>query len=213
MASAEDDYDYADPPACVDTGDQNAVKQALDDVLLKGIEHMGYSEDMRQQNLKLKIMVFASVVASMAQFKDKLDKNWEFPKNMTLLYVGCSLYFIASGILQYMIMYMERDVIGFFGAKEDGGGGGGGMAVHTTFGRFTDQYEVTLVTRDNSGRCLSKEYSVGEFFDLDGNLDEMEFVQAVRKLVNRFAAGDTDKKGNPNTQADLYGSGDKQKQS
>ena len=213
MASAEDDYDYADPPACVDTGDQNAVKQALDDVLLKGIEHMGYSEDMRQQNLKLKIMVFASVVASMAQFKDKLDKNWEFPKNMTLLYVGCSLYFIASGILQYMIMYMERDVIGFFGAKKDVGGGGGGMAVHTTFGRFTDQYEVTLVTRDNSGRCLSKEYSVGEFFDLDGNLDEMEFVQAVRKLVNRFAAGETDKKGAPNTRADLYGSGDKQKQS
>eukprot|EP00937_MAST-01D_sp_MAST-1D-sp2_P003290 g3290.t1 len=202
------EYECTDPPLCVDTGDQNSVKQALDDSLMKAVAHLGYIADERQQNMKLKLMVFACAVASMAQFWDKVEKRWEFPKNMTLLYVCTSLYFTASGILQYIMMYMERDVLGFYNNDPEDPKAEerqqAGVAVHSTFGRFTDQYEVTLARRDGTGKCLSKEYSVGEFFDIDGNQDEMEWVKAVQTLVDRFNRGDTDEKSVQNTSADMY---------
>ena len=63
-------------------------------------------EDFASSNQKLYIMTFACVVALVAQF---------FPLDLThgRLVVGacCALYFIASGVLQLIIFYLDGDII------------------------------------------------------------------------------------------------------
>ena len=209
---ADDNRVYADPPPCVDTGDQNSVKQALDEALMAAIQDCGHEEDMRQQNAKLVLMLLASIVASIAQFYEKYDKAWEFPVNIVLLFICTSLYFTASGVLQYVLTYKEKDCIAFYQPLNPSVHAG--MAVHTTCGRFTDQYEITLVTRDGTGECLSKHYSVGEFFDIDGNLDEEAFDGKAKELVQRYDAKERDaKKATFAIQADFFPSKPKAKAS
>jgi len=196
-SSKQEDRVYQDPPVCVDTGDQNSVKQALDEAVMEAVGDVGFAEDMRQQNAKLLLMVVASLVAAIAQFYEKYDKAWTFPVNSVMLFICCSLYFTASGVLQYVLTCQEKDCIAFYKPFDGEGNAGGapqhaGMAVHTTCERFTDQYQITLVTRDGLGVCLSKHFSVGEFFDIDGNLDEEAFDAKAKLLLLRYNKGERD---------------------
>jgi hypothetical protein len=98
---------------------------------------VGFAENMRQQNAKLLLMVVASLVAAIAQFYEKYDKAWTFPVNRVMLFICCSLYFTASGVLQYVLTCQEKDCIAFYKPFDDKDNAGGapqhaGMAVHTT---------------------------------------------------------------------------------
>ncbi|MDB3902318.1 signal peptidase complex subunit 2 [bacterium] len=182
---------YQDPPVCIDTGDQASVKQTLDEALMQAVGDVGFVEDMRQQNAKLALMVFALLAGAVGQFYEKYDTAWTFPVNVVMLFICCSLYFTVSGALEYVLRHRETTVIAFY-RPFDAAKNHAGMAVHTDGETHTDQYQIALVERDGRGACLSKHYGVGEFFDIDGNLDEEAFDAVAKQLLLRYNNGERD---------------------
>jgi len=85
--------------------DLNMVKQVMDDHA-KGVILEEFTEDSSYSNKKLVLGVFGCSLALLSHYAPI-----PFPHNIPLL-IGCAiLYFMCSGILQYMATYIERDII------------------------------------------------------------------------------------------------------
>jgi hypothetical protein len=86
---------YVEPERFVQqitTGDSNVVKNLLDDHAYEHLTNIGrYIEDHRLGNVKLALMGVSCVVASIAQFYEKIDTSWAFPANRTLLCICVAL--------------------------------------------------------------------------------------------------------------------------
>ena len=96
----------------ITTGDTNAVKNLLDDMAVNYMQDKaGYLEDKHPGNIRLVLMVASVAVACIAQFYEKIDTSWAFPANRGLLFLCVSLYFILSTVLQYILSFVDFDII------------------------------------------------------------------------------------------------------
>ena len=127
-------------------------------------------------------MTFACVVALVAQF---------FPLDLThgRIVVGacCALYFIASGVLQLIIFYLDGDII--YTSLPDKSRGGQFLVLRTGLERFEETYKIVVEIRDEQdrGKVLSTqsgEFSVGKFFSKSGEYYEAGLDKAVQELVD-----------------------------
>jgi hypothetical protein len=133
----------------ITTGDTNAVKNLLDDMAINYvIDKAGYKEDKKPGDLKLVLMVASVSVACVAQFLEKIDTSWEFPKNRALLFVCCSLYFIMSLILQYILSFVDFDIIHYSVAKDSKPVKDCGLTMRTRFPRFSEFFTVMFEWSD-----------------------------------------------------------------
>lgn len=101
-------YEEAPQPHIIDTGDSVKVKQVLDDAAMEIIAKEGYEGNFSWDNMKLLLMFVACVFALVAQFYPM-----PFPQSRPLLGICCACYFIISGVLQFIVTFIDKDTIMF----------------------------------------------------------------------------------------------------
>lgn len=91
----------------IDLGDMIKVKQVLDEGVASALleqEHL--PEDYQWDNCKLMVMFVACCFAMMAQFAPM-----PFPDSRPILGVCGTMYFVLSGVLQLMTIFIDKDAI------------------------------------------------------------------------------------------------------
>jgi signal peptidase complex subunit 2 len=100
-------------PHIIETGDSVKVKQVLDDSAMEAIKEAGFQANYSWDNLKLLLMFLSCVFAMVAQFYPM-----PFPDSRLLLFCCCACYFIISSILQFIVMFVDKDTIMFTNANK-----------------------------------------------------------------------------------------------
>lgn len=174
----------------VDLGDILKVKQVLDEATASAlVGDNGLEEDVELENIKLVIMSLACCFAMVAQFAPL-----PFPESCYVLGGCCVVYFLLSGVLQVIALYIERDSIliikpppSSFQVK------GKKIRVRSSFAKFEEWYVVEM-EYDGMPKSpfVRQKWSVGDFFDAEGFFDDLYLTEEVRKLCKRFEVGDYD---------------------
>jgi signal peptidase complex subunit 2 len=173
----------------VDVGDQVKVKQVLDEAVAAAILDLdGMAENYSWDNTKLSIMALACVFALLAQFVPI-----PFPESRPVLGVCGSLYFVLSGVLQYITTFIDKDAI-LLTLPNQKALHQHGIRVRSSLPRFSEFYTVTLefyynandTTKTQQARKVEKIWSVGQFFDNEGYFDEAGLIQEIEKLYKQF---------------------------
>mmetsp|Transcript_34105 Transcript_34105/g.74765 ORF Transcript_34105/g.74765 Transcript_34105/m.74765 type:complete len:278 (+) Transcript_34105:154-987(+) len=186
----------------VDVGDVIKLKQVLDESVagaLLDLDGPALQEDHKSDNIKLCIMVLACCFAFVAQFAPL-----PFPESRPVLGLCCISYFVLSGILQLVTTFHDKDCImvtqpvdkAKYPTKnkevEEYG-----IRVRTQLPRFSEFYTVIMEfqgygkdgKKAASGPYVSKTWSVGQFFDVDGFFAEDILMDEVEALYANFCEG------------------------
>lgn len=161
-------------------------------------------------------MLASCVFAMIAQFAPL-----PFPESRPVLGVCGSLYFILSGLLQFIITYIDKDAILWTTAEtatdDDDTDGDNrtvikhkqtgepcAVCVRSNFPRFSEFYTVTMEllvpVKDGSsktvtGPSVTQTWSVGQFFDKEGYFYEVGIMEETKLLLERLEAGKYDSLG------------------
>ena len=192
----------------VDVGDVIKLKQVLDETVAAALldpDGPALAEDQRSDNIKLVIMLLACSFAFVAQFAPL-----PFPESRPVLGLCCTAYFILSGILQLVTTFYDRDSIMATNPVEkakypakNGDVEKYGIRVRTQLPRFSEYYTVILEFQQYDGGkgkggatvaaapgpYVSKTWSVGNFFDVDGFFAEDILMDEVEKVYDTFCQG------------------------
>uniref|UniRef100_A0A7S2YSC5 Signal peptidase complex subunit 2 n=1 Tax=Entomoneis paludosa TaxID=265537 RepID=A0A7S2YSC5_9STRA len=195
----------------VDLGDMVKMKQVLDEGISSALlDHV--PEDYNWDNFKLLLMFVSCVFAMTAQFAPI-----PFPESRPVLGICGSLYFILSGILQFITTFIDKDMImQTLPLSEDDKTSTKqspllfkyGLRVRSNFPRFSEFYTVVLEYRIPSKdpmyskieeKSVKAVWSVGKFFDKEGYFDEVGLANEVSKLYKRLEAEDYNGKDDDKT--------------
>lgn len=180
----------------VDLGDMVKMKQVLDEAVVLAINQR-VEEEYSWDNLKLMIMFAACVSACVAQFVPI-----PFPESRPILGVCGALYFLLSGILQFITTFIDKDAILLTKPLENAPKtntemGKHGLRIRSQLPRFSEWYTVIIQFQLEDKNAVSpyveQTWSVGQFFDKEGYFDEVGLTQRVDQLLERFKAGKFDK--------------------
>ena len=196
----------------VDVGDVIKLKQVLDETVAAALldpDGPALAEDQRSDNIKLVIMLLACSFAFVAQFAPL-----PFPESRPVLGLCCTAYFILSGILQLVTTFYDQDSIMATNPVEKAKYPAKnsdvekcGIRVRTQLPRFSEYYTVILeFQRYDGGKgkggaaaapgpYVSKTWSVGNFFDVDGFFAEDLLMDEVEKVYDTFCQGKFGKPG------------------
>lgn len=100
-------------PHVIETGDSVKVKQVLDDATMAAITDAGFEANYSWDNFKLLLMFLSCVFAMIAQFYPM-----PFPASRPLLFFCCACYFIISSVLQFIVVFVDKDTIMFTRANK-----------------------------------------------------------------------------------------------
>ena len=100
-------------PHIIETGDSVKVKQVLDDATMAAVVDAGFEPNYSWDNFKLFLMFLSCVFAMIAQFYPM-----PFPDSRLLLFCCCAFYFIISSILQFIVVFVDKDAIMFTRANQ-----------------------------------------------------------------------------------------------
>lgn len=182
-------YEEVPQPHVIETGDSVKVKQVLDDATMEAITKAGFEANMSWDNMKLFLMFLACVFALTAQFYPM-----PFPASRPLLAVCCALYFILSGVLQFIVTFVDKDTIMFTKARQGAGATGDvpELRIRTAFPRFQEYFTLTVQNKeskspDSASSSVGKMY-VGKYFTSKGEFDEEGFARDVKTVVEAFAS-------------------------
>lgn len=178
----------------IDLGDMVKLKQVLDEAVAQAVvepAHHFVQEDTKWDNFKLSLMTLACVFAMIGQFAPI-----PFPESRPLLGVCGCLYFLLSGILQFITTYIDKDsILVTSPAKStekpcpNADLARSGVCVRSNLPRFSEWYTVSLEIRDKPELRVEQTWSVGLFFDKDGYFDEIGLNQEIDKLYQRLVDG------------------------
>ncbi|GFH54379.1 signal peptidase complex subunit 2 [Chaetoceros tenuissimus] len=197
----------------VDTGDIIKLKQILDETVantflcentLEGhdprAKNIGLTEDHKLNNIKLLLMITACLFACGAQFSPV-----PFPESRPILGFCCAIYFMLSGVLQFIQTFIDKDCILLTKAIKDGETSGDnlkknpnltkyGLRIRSIFPKFSEFYTVRIEYQGMEDSPFVKHtWSVGQFFDKEGMFDEYGLQYEVEALYRRFESGKFDK--------------------
>ena len=177
----------------VDVGDMVKLKQILDETVASTL--LGeLPEDYRWDNVKLFIMALACLFAMLAQFSPV-----PFPESRPLLGICCCVYFMLSGLLQFITTFVDKDCILITKPLENSDNvdlRSRGVRVRSNLPRFSEWYTVILEFQNMpDSPHVEQKWSVGQFFDVEGMFDEVGLMQETEELYKRLEAGDYDDKG------------------
>jgi len=161
--------------------DPGAIKRVIDDTITKYmLEDLGYIEQTSLANVKLFLGIISVSLALTAQFYPA-----PFPENLHVLLICCPIYFVLSGILQYMASYMERNFMLFaltkdrFNPME--------IQIFTKFPKYSYDFTIGISkngTPDDKAITITK--SVGKWFDKTGFFHIKEFLDDFKALLHQF---------------------------
>lgn len=179
-------FDTPEEYQTIETGDSIKVKQVLDETTVEVVRAIGHKHGFDMSfgwdNLKLVIMMASCIFAMVAQFYPL-----PFPESRPLLGVCCVGYFALSGVLQFMITFVDKDTImTTTGSKE--------LQIDTTFARFQEYFTLAVIPLpSNLGvadpKATRAKMYVGRYFTEDGDYDEVGFAREVEKVMNLHISG------------------------
>eukprot|EP00948_MAST-09A_sp_MAST-9A-sp1_P001641 g1641.t1 len=170
----------------VDVGDQNAIKNLLDDTAREIMVEEGWSEDFFYNNVKLILMTVAVTVALASHFQPYV----EFPESSPILITCASIYFLCSGIVTAIIYFKEQylfenyDTIARTHPHEETGKT---VEVRSEFTRFDEYYTLELLQSD--GIVVKFKKSVGRYFTEAGDFCRRNFAKDVKDLFRDLGTG------------------------
>jgi signal peptidase complex subunit 2 len=177
----------------VDVGDMIKLKQILDETVASAILDC-LQENYSWDNVKLGLMTLACVFAMVAQFSPI-----SFPESRPLLGVCCCIYFMLSGVLQFITTFIDKDCILITKAREESKNADlqkYGVRVRSGLPRFSEYFTVILEYQGMpDSPTVEQTWSVGQFFDVEGMFDEVGLMNEIEKLYERLEAGDYESKG------------------
>jgi|TARA_B110000208_G_C11513978_1_gene338078 hypothetical protein len=182
---AEDvDEDYKPPPK-VDICDQTAVRHCIDESCASYIiEEMKLVEDQKSSNLKLKIMTFACLIALLAQFFP-LNKFWF---GRYLVGFCCAMYFVASGILQLVFWFVDKDIV--LTTLPDPKNGDKVLRLRTNMERHKTDclLIVETLTKEGEliGKATEKTVAIADYFNEQGEFYEAALDAVMADLVKSY---------------------------
>eukprot|EP01084_Bolivina_argentea_P266868 452820_1 len=196
----EDDDDNEDVEYVVEISDPMKVKQAIDEAIIKAVEDSGIKEDHFSCNIKIATMTGACLCAFIAQFI--LDP---FPAQYVELCAMVSLYFVLTGVLQFVLVCVDRDIIVRTMPCVDPVIPA--LVVKTSFDRLSETFTLWVCDStnipkvgvsipficpnvDSGDRHTKKELKVGNFFDYEGHFDEVGIeeltIATVRSHISKY---------------------------
>ena len=191
MSDEQEDVIYEEcadvpQPHVIETGDSVKVKQVLDDATMEILnKEGGFATNYFWENIKLLLMFLSCVFAMAAQFYPI-----PFPDSRPLLGVCCAMYFILSSVLQFMITYIDKDII--MVSKPDADTGKV-MCVRTNFPRFYEYFsliiqyqEPNIPGKDHPPSATIAKMYVGRYFTVKGEFDEAAYHRDVLIHMERF---------------------------
>lgn len=123
-------------------------------------------------------MALSCVFAMVAQFYPI-----PFPDSRPLLGACCAIYFILSGVLQYIMTFIDKDTILFTKpnktTKDE-------LRIRTAFTRFQEYFSLIVEDRNDSSRATTAKMYVGRYFTLKGEYDEERFKSDVKMHIKLF---------------------------
>jgi len=167
----------------INTNDQTAVKQLLDDVIMETTRGEGYEEDHTISNIKLLVGTIACLFALLSHFYPL-----PFPENLFILQLCCVGYFLCSAFLQYVSYFNEKDIILSTKPKEVGKGKKKRkcpLQISTSFPKYDEHFTIRIVSKNENGPSSEKSLtaSIAKWFDTEGVLAKDVFVNDVKGLI------------------------------
>lgn len=211
----EKEKEKEEAPKKTSLGDSGTMKRMLDDAAIKVLLDSGglaYEEDTGLSNVKL-VVGFAGVGASLISHVYPAT----FPKNWWVLLACCAFYFICSGILQFLLSFVELESILLLKGKVGPDGKrGAGVNVSSHFPRYQEEYTLGISPLPSGSLGLAwapkfqpleagkgnqlahgqRLWRVSEFFDDEGVFYEELFCEAVHTFLQEFEALKSSKKVN-----------------
>jgi len=181
----------------VEVGDVIKLKQVLDEAVTATFleNSLDLKEDQWWDNIKLTLMTLSCIFAALAQFSPI-----PFPNSRPLLALCCVVYFSLSGILQLISMFIDKDSIlvtlpeDAATSKKNPDMAKYGLRVRTCLPKYDEYYTVMIQFQGlENSPFVTKTWSVGKFFDVDGMFYEDGLNHQVEKLYNRFVSMKYDK--------------------
>jgi len=144
---------------------------------MEAVKEGGFPPDYAWDNFKLLIMFVSCLFALCAQFYPI-----PFPDSRPLLGVCCTAYFVLSGVLQFIMTYVDKDMIMLTKA----GAGKEALRIRTSFPRFQETFNLTIEAREDPKRAVVAKMYVGRYFTVKGEFDDECYKRDVLTHAKRF---------------------------
>ncbi|KAG7379944.1 hypothetical protein PHYPSEUDO_008002 [Phytophthora pseudosyringae] len=168
----------------IETGDQNAVKNLLDDTI---VEFFQGKEDFQLHygwdNAKLLLMLLATGIAAVSHFY----KHPAIPEDV-LVYSCVAGFFFIHALLFGYATFIEKDIL--LRMTRSGSNPGKTILVRTTFPYTDSHYSISIHHADTKGKQRKEELYVGRYFDKDGYFSKKAFTKDIETILSRFEKKD-----------------------
>jgi len=172
-------------PIKINICDGAAIKRVLDDAVVRFVVvQKSYTEDLWLSNVKLALSFVSCLLALVAQFFPA-----PFPDNYYVLVVCCSLYFLCSGILQFIAMTFEQNII-LQATSSETHGLRSSIQIRSKLPRYESDYTLSIGVRGTDQHRVSFTKSVGAFFDSTGVFVENRFRAELDRALSQFLKTD-----------------------
>ncbi|KAF4315879.1 hypothetical protein BBO99_00009072 [Phytophthora kernoviae] len=167
----------------IETGDQNAVKNLLDDTIVEIFQgkkeftvHYGWD------NAKLLLMLLATIIAAISHF-------YTHPaiSEQVLIYSCVGAFFFIHALLFGYSVLIEKDILLRLSRT---GSAGKMILVRTTFPYTEPHFTVSIHHADAKGTSKKVELYVGRYFDKDGYFEKEAFTKDIEIVLSRFEKKD-----------------------
>ena len=185
----DDENPFLDPEdvQCIETGDSIKVKQVLDESIVQTLKWLKYVPEYSWENVKLLLMFISCIFAVIAQFAPI-----PFPDSRPLLGICCVGYFVLSGVLQFIELYIDEGLVMTIAPTEKSGHLK--LRIESKFPRFQEWFTLSIHILDSPGTTTNKSNNdklectmyVGRYFTATGEYDQVGFARDVEKVLNRF---------------------------
>ena len=185
----DDENPFLEPEdvQCIETGDSIKVKQVLDESIVQTLKWLKYEPEYSWENVKLLLMFISCIFAVIAQFYPI-----PFPDSRPLLGICCVGYFVLSGVLQFIELYIDEGLVMTIAPTEKSGNMK--LRVESKFPRFQEWFTLSIQILENSSSTTNTNNQdklectmyVGRYFTANGDYDQVGFARDVEKVLNRF---------------------------
>ncbi|TDH72231.1 uncharacterized protein CCR75_005609 [Bremia lactucae] len=168
----------------IETGDQVAVKNLLDDTIIEFFkEKKAYKLHYGWDNAKMILMGLAVVIAAASHF-------YKHPTVSEEVFVySCVIgYFIIQGLLLGYVTFIEKDILVRMTRSKSNSGTA--ILVRTTFPYTDAHYTISIHPADAKGKQRKEELYIGRYFDKDGYFSKEAFTKDIEAVLLRFETKD-----------------------
>ncbi|KAF1333644.1 Signal peptidase complex subunit 2, partial [Globisporangium splendens] len=176
----------------VETGDQNAVKNMLDDAIAEYFQEKDeYTIHYGWDNVKLLLMVVATAIAAVSHFYKHpaiservliyscvggvfVEKDTILRMSKKVLTVHCSCALSTERLLHFSLFILPQ------GTKTPV------VLVRTDFPYTEENYTICMQHEAQKEKQVKVELYVGRFFDKEGYFSKDAFVKDLETIVSRF---------------------------